>query len=471
MSWCPDSEFRVTQDVTFRFGVTVASGSVSVSTAGTLEATAAESVTLSSAGAVSVAAGSSMSVSSGETLAVSAAAATVSATGLLSAAVGSLAVDAAEEITVYSQGAMTASVGALDAAVTDDVSVMAGGSLEAVADSATLEVAAGLSASGERLSVQVAGSIAAHAGDSVSLGSTDVTVNAGGLLNVFAGESASLVAGDGGVALESGGDIKVRTADHALTLKAGGAASLLSKQSVKLDSRTLDATAGTVRIDGTATNTATARITVGLACGTAEECAALGDDAITADLTALLGISADRIRVKSKTSSGAGAPAAEPASSSGAATIDDLRVSGRRSMQERTKAYEAARAENEGAGSKMGRRREASKVKSARDLFARRDGMIAGSADIRDGIRRRAAEYSPAPLSAMKIKKKAVMKETMAWFKAQGAAADKAAQKEAVRKILTPELEPIVMEAWDLYGLDADGQSQIEDFVEAVLSL
>ena len=328
-------------EAVFRFGTAVTTGSVSVQSAGTLEAMAAESITMASE-SIAVSAGSSLEVSGGELLSVMGDTVSVAAAAALEATAGSLSVTAHDGIDIVSNGKATASVDSLLAGVSGDVELSAGGGLTATAASAAVEVSGRLGLASETAGLHVDQTLTAYAGESATLSTHDASIEAGGLLSAFAGDMAKLVAGAGGVSIDSGGGVAVRTPDHSLELAAGGAATLLSRESVILDSGSLSARAGTVKIAGTGSPSSKVQFSMDYECPPGDaSCSdmqsAADRAAMLEEMAEMLGVPAHRLRIAGM----ADVPETAPPTPA-PVSIDDIQrvpgqFSGRRRQQEAEK--------------------------------------------------------------------------------------------------------------------------------------
>ena len=193
------------------------------------------------------------------------------ASGALTGMMDSLQLSVHDTIEVYARGAATMAAQSIDASMQEDASLAAGGALSVAGQSAKLEVQAGLGVTAAAATVRIEEGMSVYAGERVDLNTHDVDLQAGGTGSAFAGDKATLVAGAGGISADSAGDVKIRTGDHSLELDSAGPARLMSKGQIRLDSRTLAATAGEVALTGGNSNADIARLTVQLDCTVSPE--------------------------------------------------------------------------------------------------------------------------------------------------------------------------------------------------------
>jgi hypothetical protein len=258
-----------------------------------------------------------------------------------------------------------------------------------------------------------------YAGERVDLNTHDVDLQAGGTVSAFAGDKATLVAGAGGISADSAGDVKIRTGDHSLELDSAGPARLMSKGQVRLDSRTLAATAGEVALTGGNSNADIARLTVQLDCTVSPEACVDGSRVGMLDeLSQIIGVKKSRLRIRQVADVPDVVPAPTPGAGSGTVSFEDTaRLPGQ-----------------------FGRRLQSeSDAEEVRERF---------------GTGRKEHERTARQLGLIKDVKKKIMKQLLAYFKATPSAG--AARKSAMTKALAFESQDAMLELWGSLQ-EADG--------------
>lgn len=421
--------------VTLLFGVVASAGAVNLQSSGTFEAVAGESLTVM-APEVGLSASGSIDISSGEDLSVLAGELNLMSEGKMGVAVDSLEMTVDDDVALYTQGDLTATSASMAATVNDDVSLTSGGDLSAVAESANIEVQHFLDLAAESASMTLEGELDAYAGKSMKLGTGDLDVNAGGLMTAFAGDMAELTTGAGGVSVSTSGDVSLQTADHSVEMNQIQAR-LLSNGKVKLDSRTLDASAGEVTVSGGNTNANIARLTVKLDCTiNPEGCTGSAESEATMleELAQIAGVPVARLRIRAlsdQLNSPSPSPTMAPSGTHNVHVEDVHRLGGRR-------------LESDPASNKYG-------------------------TDTTN------EERTAKQLGAMKDLKKKILKQIMGFFKSSplGRSTGVKEKKAIMSKVMSYDLQDDVAELWDMFtnGSADESPSDMAAFMQTMAIL
>jgi hypothetical protein len=403
-----------------------------------MEAIAADALTVSS-NDMTLSAAASLDVSSGGDLNVMSENVAVHSAGILEGTMDKLQISVHDTLDIFSRGVATVASESIDASVQEHVSLTAAGALSAVGESASLEVQGTLGLTGGSATVRLEDSVSAYAGDKVELNTHDVDIQAGGTMSTFAGSSASLVAGAGGISVDSGGKVVLRTADHSLEIDPNGPARLLSTSDVILNSGTLDAAADEVTVSGGSSGRGgTARFILETDCMRAPDHCTRSNDEILDELSQRMSIRRSRLKIRELSS-----PTLVPTTNRSALPLESTRripgQFGRRAQEIEKESNHVGAEQSDGEG-----------------------GYIGGHA--------RTAEIDAA---AMKVKneKKRIMRHLLTFFKNNPA--DITVRKNAMLKLLAFESQDDVMQLWQSFrGADDHIPADVmRSFVDRLLSI
>ena len=250
-------------------------------------------------------------------------------------------------------------------------------------------------------------------------------------MSAFAGHMASLVAGAGGISVDSGGDVKLRTADHSVEIDPNGPARLMSRNDLTSSSKTLNAVAGEVAVSGGSSSAEIARLTVQLDCLKTPGACESSDAAMIDELAGMLGVSADRLRIREVSGISTSPPTSTPSGGSPVTLENTARIPGQ--FGRRAQEKEADNNDNDGYG-----------------------------LDRPDHLR------SAKQLDAIKKVKKRLMKQLLSFFDKNRL--DKDVRKYAMMKVLQFSAENDVLRLWKHFrGADGDiSPDMMRTFVDSL---
>ena len=229
-------------EVHFLLGREIASGSVRVASASTLEATAASGL-LMSAQNVQLNAASELDVSASDSARLVSSDVSVKASNSLEAASASLDLHVSDSIDAYSGGDVSGSFAAVTAEARGDAELAAAGDVSVAGESAKLSLSGALNADAQSIKLHtdtletMTSQLSATIAEAASLHTTDASLSASGTLSAYM--AGGEVVAEGDMKMQSAGELAMRTQ---------GSIELDTVDSATLRSKSLSTTTGSLQV-------------------------------------------------------------------------------------------------------------------------------------------------------------------------------------------------------------------------------